>query len=95
MNEISIDTNKVRSCGEDIIKLVEELKMNYNGLFLRLEKMPNQTREWVGSSAEAYVASVIKEKAEYMKFANDLYKYGNYLINAANEYDRLINGIRR
>lgn len=94
MNEVTINTDKMRSCGEDMIKLVEELKLTFNEMFIRFGNVPEKTREWVGESAEKFVADVCKDKTEYMNFVNGLYKYGKYLIDSANEYDNLIRGMK-
>ncbi len=95
MEEIKVDTKRIRECGDDILKLVEELKLTYNEMFTRFEKIPTETREWVGPTAEKYSAAVLGNKPTYMNFAKDLYKYGEYLINCANAYDEIVNQVRR
>lgn len=95
MAEVKFNAEKVCTCGEDIIKLVEELKLTYNGLFERLSKVPETTREWVGPTATNYFETVSKEKKIYMEYANELYKYGKFLIDISREHDKLTNEIRR
>ena len=90
---IDIDTTKMREAGEDILKLVEELKQTYTTMFDRFDNMPEGTKEWQGESAVRFVASTKKEKLDYMNFVKDLYKYGKYLIDCANYYENTKNGL--
>lgn len=95
MAEVKFNSEKICSCGEDIIKLVEELKLTYNTLFDRLSKVPGTTREWVGPTAEEYFNNVLKDKKMYMEYANDLYKYGKFLIDISRDNDNITNEVRR
>jgi uncharacterized protein YukE len=86
---IEIDTTKMREAGEDILKLVEELKQTYNTMFERIANMPTKTKEWQGDSAVRFATKSSSEKKDYVAFTNDLYKYGKYLIDCANYYDNV------
>lgn len=93
--KVNINTKRLRECGNDILKLVEELRDTYCSLFDRIDKIPTTTKEWVGESSEKFVTLVRKDKINYINYINDLKKYGNYLIESANSLDQLISKVRR
>ncbi len=95
MEEVRVDTERIRKCGEDILKLVEELKLTYNDMFEKIEGIPDKSKIWAGETAQQYVAHAKNYKPMYMNFLKDLYKYGQYLVKCASEYDRLIGKVRR
>lgn len=95
MNEINIDTVKMKEKGNEIIAQVEELKLTINEMFRRIENIPNATLEWTGDSAYQFVALAKLDKVQYYNYADDLYKYGKYLIDCAENFEKLIKEIRR
>lgn len=92
---VKVDTVKMRDAGNDILKYVNELKDLYNSMFLRIENIPESTHEWEGRSCNLYVESVRKEKIKYLSYLINLYKYGKFLIDSAEEYEKLIREIKR
>lgn len=95
MSEVKIDTVKMRETGENILKLVEDLKSTYQDFFTRLENVPTKTREWVGPTSEEFFGTIKFDKIDFMAFTNNLYKYGKYLVDSANEFEFTIQKIRR
>ncbi len=95
MIETYIDTAKMRSCGNDILNQVEELKKTINEMFFRISNVPQNTKEWVGDSAVDFAKYANRDKAQYLAYADSLYQYGKYLIACADDYDRTIATMRR
>ena len=95
MSEIYVDTDKMRACGNEILALVEEFKATLDTMFTRIENVPIYTKEWVGDSAMLFVSLANKDKVQYYNYATSLYKYGKYLIDCADYYDKTIKSVRR
>lgn len=95
MSEIYVDTEKMRNCGNDIIELVEEFKITMDAFFTRIENIPVATGEWIGSSAMQLSSLAAKDKVQYTNYAVSLYKYGKYLIDCADYYDKVLKEVRR
>ena len=95
MSEIYVDTVKMRECGNEILSLVEELKLTMQTMFSRIENMPTQTKEWIGDSSQYYVTLATHDKIQYMNHANDLYKYGKYLLDCADYFEKTSQSVRR
>lgn len=91
MTEIYVDTVKMRNCGNEVLDLVEQFKAVLDAIFERIEKM----KEWVGESAQRFIALTIADKTQYYNYANSLYSYGKYLIDCADYFDNLMNDLRR
>ncbi len=95
MSDIYVDTEKMRNCGNEILNLVEEFKATMDAMFTRVENVPLNTKEWVGDSAMLFASLANKDKVQYYNYATDLYKYGKYLIDCADYYDKILNSVRR
>lgn len=91
MANIDVDTVKIRECGNDILKLVSDLNDNIEELYDRIAKMPTKTFEWVGDSANEFVAIVNVEKTVYVEMKNTLQKYGKYLLDTADILEQTTN----
>lgn len=87
MASVSIDTVKLRECGNDVMQLSANLNEVLNELYKRIDSMPEKTLEWTGSSAQRFVQKVDVEKIEYLKLKQIIYDYGKYLVVAADRYD--------
>lgn len=90
----SIDTNKIRESGQDIITLTKELNEEINVFFTRISNMSTKTLEWVGASSDDFIRRSNLEKTQYIKIVNSLNKYGKLLNDAADSYDSAINKLR-
>lgn len=94
MNEIFIDTKEMKEKGQEIIGQVEELKTIIDAMFNRIKNIPSSTLEWTGDSAETFVTLSEQDKTQYINYANDLYKYGKYLIDCAEYMEKQIKGVK-
>lgn len=93
MAKLDVDTQKMRECGNEIMKLSISIGDDINKLFDRIQKMPTNTCEWVGESAEAYVSRAKNEKLQYLQFKDVLYSYGKYLVNSADILEQSVRGV--
>lgn len=87
MARVNVDTNKMRECGSNIVNLSKEYLSIVNALFTRLSKV-NENGEWSGLSADKFIENVNKNKNSYISLGNQLKRYGDVLIQSANEFDR-------
>lgn len=90
MANIDLDTDKIRSNGNDIMKLSIELNDVFVELFNRINNMPIKTAEWTGPAARAFAEKVNAEKIQYFELKETLYKFGNILVNSADDFDNAI-----
>ena len=88
MANLDIDTRKIREAGISMINLANELGSNINDLFERLEKIPTVSCEWVGESAMEFSRIANAEKIDYVNLKNNLYNYGKFLVNTAEDMER-------
>lgn len=95
MEDIYVDTTKMREKGNEILNEVESLKKLIDALFERIYNIPVGTEEWVGKRAQEYATITLKDKFMFIVYANDLYKYGKYLIDCADYIDKKLATIRR
>ena len=56
-----------------------------------MNKVPNETKEWQGNSAESFV-NIIKEdyKTDYTQLISTIRKYANELKFAADDYKSVV-----
>lgn len=94
MNEIFIDTKEMKEKGKEIIGQVEELKNIIDTMFDRINNIPYSTLEWTGDSSETFATLAEQDKVQYVNYANDLYKYGKYLIDCAEYMEKKIKGVK-
>lgn len=88
---LNIDTEKTKQCGNDIIKLSRDLNFLLENLYSRIYNMPTITCEWVGGASELFVKQANSvEKPVAFEFKKTLYSFGMNLLEAAEEYERII-----
>jgi len=90
MTEINVNTKSMIDAGNDIIAIANEIGEIVEEMFTRIERMPTVTKEWVGSSAEAFVQSARSDKQEYLNLKSALVYYGKVLVNCGQNYDNII-----
>ena len=90
MASLNVDTKKIREAGITIMALSNELGANITDLFDRLVKIPTVSFEWVGSSALEFSRLANAEKIDYINLKNNLYNYGKYLVDTAEDMERAI-----
>ena len=84
---IEVDTVKLNNCGNDIIKLSQDLSDLCNELYDRINNIPTVTHEWQGSSADAYVKKALEEKIQVVDFKDQLYAFGDNMVKSAQDYE--------
>ena len=94
MEDIYVDTSRMREKGKEIISEVENLKTTIDALFERISNIPLGTEEWIGERAQEYASITLKDKPTFVGYANDLYKYGKYLIDCADYLDKKLVSIK-
>lgn len=95
MENINIDTQKIRECGQDIMNLSVELNEIITVLFDHINTLNNKTGEWQGSSATKFIAAAGVDKIQYLKMKESIYQSGKYLTTYADSMERVINEVRR
>ena len=87
---LEIDTNKISSCGDDIIKLSQDFGIIIDDLFSDINKLVTNNI-WLGNSASQFVSKVNLEKTNYIDLKKVLYSYGTILKQNAENYNSQIN----
>lgn len=95
MENINIDTQKIRECGQDIMSLSVELNEIITTLFDHINTLNNKTGEWKGASATKFIADASVDKIQYLKMKESIYQSGKYLTTYADSMERVINEVRR
>ena len=90
MSEINNDTAKMKDCGNDIIRLANELSEVVEALFNRIEQIPTVTQEWVGAGAQEFARRASIEKRDYLKLRAVLISYGRIMVNVAENYENVV-----
>lgn len=90
---INADTTRLRSNGEEILKLANELGNILDTMFNRIEQMPTTTLEWTGNAAKTFALHARKDKQQYYKLKNDLSKIGSVLCETANNIESTTKGL--
>jgi hypothetical protein len=95
MAEIKVDTVKMRESGNDMMQISLEIGEEFDLFFEKIANMPIKTYEWTGKAAEAFSQRANREKPQYMRLKDDLYKRGKYLVDYANYLESNIESLRR
>lgn len=85
MAYIECDTDKLRENGNQILKLVDNLRVVVDEYYTRIEKMSTVTGEWIGPSADKFISKIISSKKNTMDFCDSLTNYGKYFIDSAEQ----------
>lgn len=88
---IDIDTEKIKECGNDIVKLSNDLNQIIENLYERIINMPTKTGEWQGNSAIDFSRRANIEKNQAISLKNCLYDFGLTLIENADKYNNEVN----
>lgn len=87
MAHFSIDINKTRDIGFDIVSLSKAYINNINELVGLLSKI-DQNGTWTGAAAKSFVEKVKADKVSYVEFGKELSKLGNIIISSADKLER-------
>ena len=85
---IDIDTTKMLTCGEDIIKLSEDLDVVLQDMIKDINKIVSNNI-WNGLAAEKFISKFNFEINDLLLFKNNLYQYGKILKQNSKNYDDL------
>lgn len=94
MADIQVDTKRLNECGNEIMKLANEFNEELDMLFKRIENIPTVTHEWVGDSANKFVALSKIDKVQYYILKDALYSEGKYLVESANLLNSTIETVK-
>ena len=91
MSRIYIDTDKLEDDSQQIKEYAAKLDQLLTEYVTRMNKVPNETKEWQGNSAEEFV-NIIKEdyKTDYTQLISTIRKYANELKFAADDYKSVV-----
>lgn len=85
---INIDTTKMRKCGQDMIKISQDLDQTMNNLYSRIYNMSNVTREWVGGASELFAKQANDVEKKYaIELNRTIKQFGEVLYDCADKYD--------
>ena len=91
MSRIYIDTDKLEDDSQQIKEYLAKLDQIITNYVTKMQKVPTETKEWQGNSAEAFV-NIIKEdyKNYYAQLFSNIRKYADELQFAANDYKSVV-----
>ncbi len=90
---INIDTDKIVQCGNDLIKLSQDLNIIIQDMYAKINKVI-VSNTWVGESALEFVNKANQDKIQILNFQKNLYNYGLTLKNNSQRYDQDTYNIR-
>lgn len=94
MENLNIDTQKIRGCGQEIMRLSVELNEIITELFGHINTLNNKTGEWQGNSATQFIANANIDKIQYVKMQDSIYQSGKYLITYADVMEKVISEVK-
>lgn len=91
MSSVYIDTDKLEDDCLQIKEYAAKLDQLLTNYVTRMQKVPTETKEWQGNSAESFV-NIIKEdyKNDYTQVINGIRKYANELQFAASDFKSVV-----
>lgn len=91
MSKLHIDTEKMVTASNDIKNYVTKIDLLLTAYVERMNKVPNETKEWQGNAAEEFVELIKKEyKEDFVPLMTNIKKYAVELETAANDYKNIV-----
>jgi uncharacterized protein YukE len=91
MSKCYIDTEQLEKAANDIKNYANKLDQLLTSYVERMGKVPYETKEWQGNSAENFVQIIKNDyKKEYIPLITTIKKYANELDTAANECKKIV-----
>lgn len=91
MTKVNIDTEKMVTASKEINGYVAKIDSLLLAYVERMNKVPNETKEWQGNAAEDFVELIKKEyKSDFVPLLNCIKKYAAELETVANEHDTVV-----
>ncbi len=88
MAEVKVSTSDIIACGDNILDLCKQYDEQISNLFESLSKLNDGA--WSGSAADAYVARLKSDKAEFVCFGDYLKYYGKNVKKIGESFDSMI-----
>lgn len=92
---IDVDTRKLREGGNDIKQEMNNYQENIQGFYDRLQAVPTKTYEWVGESANRFVARELLNKKEYEEYGRSINDLGQAMIDYADAVEYAVSKTRK
>lgn len=87
-----LNTDDLRDSLREAKTLETELREEINKLYNRLDKVPNETKEWIGEKANYYFNTIRQDKTQLETFCDTIAKQNSFLENVINEAEDIIKG---
>lgn len=88
MPTIKINTANLEADGRRINELAKSYNQLIDNMFNRLNS--GIAKAWSGDASNRYRVNIAKDKEFFLKLGTYLQKYGNELINIADDFERKI-----
>ncbi len=90
MENINVDTIKIKESAKDILNLSKEFNELIDVFFSRIANMNTNTGEWIGNASNEFIRISNIQKTDYKNFVKALNDYGNFLSMCASQYENCI-----
>ena len=95
MEEVHIDTGIISEVDNDIIKVINGIETLLEEVFKLIEKMPTETGEWKGISAEKFVTLANADSKNYYLLKDNLSDLSAFLGKYCLEMNSVMNEVMR
>lgn len=91
MSRVYIDTDKLEDDSKHIKEYVTKLDELLTNYVKRMLKVPNETKEWQGNSADSFVEIIKKDyQLEYSKVISEIRSFANELNLVADDFKTIV-----
>ncbi|MBR4262372.1 MAG: hypothetical protein IKQ35_03300 [Bacilli bacterium] len=89
MEKINVDTQELKSSGNDLKRLSNNLSGNFDDFFDLIKNVPLKNI-WTGKVAETYTKNAMTEKDMYKNYSESINKLGDVMVEHAEKLEQLI-----
>lgn len=91
MSKIYLDTKKMLTASNEINNYVTKIDQLLSSYLERMNKVPNETKEWQGNAAEDFVELIKKEyKEDFIPLLKNIKAYAEELETAATDHQNVV-----
>ena len=91
MSKLHIDTEKMVTASNDIKNYVTKIDQLLSSYIERMNKMPNEAKEWQGNAAEEFVELIKKEYTDdFVPLMSNIKKYATELETIATDHKNVV-----
>lgn len=91
MSKVYIDTDKLEDDSKHIKEYAAKLDELLTKYVTRMLKVPNDTKEWQGNSADSFMEIIKKDyQLEYSKVVSEIRSFANELQLVADDYKSIV-----